>query len=286
MICVTGPGSAKLDYGPMQMTIYAGCQGVGRTDWAQQAAEHAVKVLGELAAYKETAKKPQALVHTNNDYPTVLNVMIEAVKGSGDTDLTPMAAVAGSIADLVADFLAGLGATKAIVNNGGDIALRLAANETTTVGIAPAIGSWPTHYFKVTGTDGIGGVTTSGQGGRSFTKGIATAAVIVAGRAAMADACATSVANATYAPHPAIKLEYAGVMDPESDIADHLVVSEVGEVPVEVIYAALENGYRRARELYAGGVIKGAAIFINERGLMLPAKLLIPAKNITEREGY
>ncbi len=286
MLNVTQPGSVSLDYGPMQMTIYAGRQGEPQTGWAKQAAEYAVQVLGELAVHKETAKKPQSLVRVDDSYPAVLNVMIAAVKSSGDVTLTPMAAVAGSFADLVADFLVGLGATKAIVNNGGDIALRLAPGETTTVGIAPAIGTWPTHCLRVGGDDGIGGVTTSGLGGRSFTKGIATAAVITAGRAAMADACATSVANATYAPHPTIKLEYAGVMDPESDIADHLVVSEVGDVPVEVVYAALENGYRRAHELYTGGQIKGAALFVNERGLMLPATLLSPMNNITERKGF
>lgn len=286
MIDVTQPGSVSLDYGPMQMTIYAGRQGEPRTGWAKQAAEYAVEVLGELAAHKETAKKPQALVRVDDSQPPVLNAMIEAVKASGDATLTPMAAVAGTIADLVADYLVELGATKAIVNNGGDIALRLTADETTTVGIAPAIGSWPSHYLKVSGTDGIGGITTSGLGGRSFTKGIATAAVITASRAATADACATSVANATYAPHPSIKLEYAGAMDPETDIADHLVVSEVGDVPAEVVYAALENGYRRARELYNSGLIKGAALFVGERGLMLPATLLSPMNNITEREGF
>ncbi len=286
MIEVTRPGGVSLDYGPMQMTIYAARRGQPLTEWARLGAEYAVQILGELAAYKETAKKPQALVQVDDGYPPVLNEMIAAVKGSGDETLTPMAAVAGTIADLVADYLVGLGATKVIVNNGGDIALRLDADETTTVGIAPAIGSWPSHYLRVAGTDGIGGVTTSGQGGRSFTKGIATAAVITAERAAIADACATSVANATYAPHPAIKLEYAGTMDPESDIADHLVVSEVGDVPTAVVYAALENGYRRAAELYSGGLIKGAALFVGERGLMLPATLLAPMKNITEREGF
>lgn len=285
---MTPAGNITLDYGPMQMRIYAGRRGNPQTDWAREAAGYAVKVLGELAAYQDTAKKPQKLVRPDRSYPAVLNLMIQAVIDSGDPDLTPMAAVAGSIADLVADYLTGLGATKAIVNNGGDIALRLTDGETTKVGIAPAIDSRPTHCLAVSARDRIGGVTTSGLGGRSFTKGIATAAVIVAGRAAMADACATSVANATYAPHPNIKLEYAGAMDPESDIAGHLVVSEVGALPAEVIYTAGENGCRRARELYAGGIIKGAAVFVGGRSLMLPANLLNPLynHNITVREGF
>lgn len=286
MIHEMQPGNVSLDYGPMQMTIYAGQQGRPATEWAREAAEYAVKVLGELAAFKEAAKRPQAAVRVNDGYPAALNVMIDAVIRSGDATLTPMAAVAGTIADLVADFLAELGASKAIVNNGGDIALRLGAGETAVVGVAPVIGSYPTHYLKVTAGDGVGGIATSGLGGRSFTKGIATAAVIAAGRAALADACATSVANATYTSHPAIKLEYAGVIDPESDIADHLVVTEVGELPAEAVYTAIENGYRRARELFAAGLIKGAALFINERGLALPATLLSPMKAIIEKEGF
>jgi uncharacterized protein len=272
------PGGVTVDYGPMQMAIYAGRGGRPMTEWSRAAAEYAVKVLGELAAFKESAKKPQAVLRVSDGFPAILNTMIDAVTRSGDATLTPMAAVAGAIADLVADFLAEQGATKVVVNNGGDIALRLGAGESTTVGVAPAIGDRPAYYIKVTGGDCIGGITTSGMGGRSFTKGIASAAVIVASRAALADACATSVANAVYVPHPAIKLAYAGTIDPESDIADHLVVTEVGELPEEVISTALGNGYRRARELFDGGLIKGAALFVGERGLMLPTTLLSPLK--------
>ena len=89
--------------------------------------------------------------------------------------------------------------------------------------------------LRITANDGVGGIATSGLGGRSFTKGIATAVTVAAPRAAMADACATAVANAVYTPHPTIKLEFAKNIDPDSDIGEHQVVCGVDDLPPEVV---------------------------------------------------
>ena len=61
------------------------------------------------------------------------HTMWAAVSMIGDSDLTPMAAVAGTIADATADFLVESGLTRVIVNNGGDVAVRLTKGETVSV---------------------------------------------------------------------------------------------------------------------------------------------------------
>ena len=110
-----------------------------------------------------------------------------------------MAAVAGTIADATADFLAESGLTRVIVNNGGDVAVRLAEGEKVSVGIRPDVNRpRVSHRLLLAPEMDIGGVCTSGLGGRSFTRGIASAATVFANRAAIADAAATAVANATF----------------------------------------------------------------------------------------
>lgn len=275
MITVMAPGRVSLDFGPIQMTIKALAGSSPLTGAAQQAAEYAVQVLYELAAHQKTAASPQLAIRGGNDWPEVLKRMLAAVQRTGDITLTPMAAVAGTIADLTADWLQARGATKAIVNNGGDIALRLACGQKTAVGVAPAIGRRPTHKLVLADIRGIGGVATSGLGGRSFTKGIATAAIVAADTAAIADACATSLGNATYVGHPAVKLARAEQLDPNTDIWGHQVVTAVGLLPPPVVEAALMNGRSRATELYDQGIIAGAAVFVQQQLVMVPEGFIV-----------
>lgn len=284
MIKELGPSSVGLDFGPTQMTISVFGNGAG-IGVAREAALYAASLVGDLAAVKQTAALPQNRLGDTAGLPEVLRQMVAAVKASGDAELTPMAAVAGTVADLTADWLAAKGIPKVIVNNGGDIAIRLAAGESAAVGVAPGLGLAHTHVLEVAAGDGVGGVATSGLGGRSFTKGIATAAVAVAGRAALADACATSIGNATYAPHPAIRMAPAEEIDPLTDIAGHLVVREVGPLPPGIIQAALTGGWRRAETLRCLGVIKGAAVFINHWGVMVPENFAKPVDTIRIEEG-
>jgi len=275
MITIVKPGTVKLDYGPMQMTIFASKAGCLLTDAAKESAVYAMQVLADLAAVKSFAAQAQTKFNEQchlTDFPEVLQRMVQSVQLSGDVTLTPMAAVAGTIADMAAEWLTAQGATKVIVNNGGDIAIRLLAGEHTTVGIAPAIGLSPSHviHIEATSVRPIGGIATSGLGGRSFTKGIATAAVVAAGSASFADACATSVGNATYVEHPNIICALAQELDPNTDIWGHTVVREVGVLPEAVLQQALYNGWQRANELYQSGLINGAAIFVQNIGIMIP----------------
>lgn len=283
MIAVLGPGRVRLDYGPTQMLIAAEGGRLSPTA-AEDAARYAAGLIDQLAAVKLEAARPQQAIGAIDHYPEVLRRMVIAVRASGDADLTPMAAVAGTVADLTAEYLERNGAEKAIVNNGGDIAIRLQGGYVAEVGIAPAIDLPYTHVLTVRAGDGVGGVATSGLGGRSFTKGIATAAVAVAQTASLADACATSIGNAAYAAHPAIKLVAAETIDPLTDIAGHLVVREVGVLPAEVVQQAFYNGWRKADALWRGGLILGAALFIGQWGVMIPETLARPAGDIQIEE--
>jgi ApbE superfamily uncharacterized protein (UPF0280 family) len=275
MISVITPGVVKVDYGPLQMTISGQNEGGPMTEAAGKAAYQAMKVLTQLAAYRQAAASPQPDIIDKDSFPQVLRQMIAAVKGSGDVTLTPMAAVAGTIADLTADWLTAEGATKVIVNNGGDIAIRLAGSQKTAVGVAPAIGRKATHRLNLTAGSGIKGVATSGLGGRSFTKGIAAAAVVAAKSASLADACATSLGNATYVEHPAVKTAWAEELDPNTDIRGHRVVQEIGLLPQAVIEQALMGGWTRAAELVKQGLIVGAAVFVQQQMIMIPEDFLM-----------
>ena len=75
--------------------------------------------------------------------------MIRACKKMEARDLTPLAAVAGASSDVVADFLIAKGGTKIIVDNGGDIAIRLKGDEQARVGIKTEVDARRPSYLLV-----------------------------------------------------------------------------------------------------------------------------------------
>jgi ApbE superfamily uncharacterized protein (UPF0280 family) len=181
-------------------------------------------------------------------------------------DLTPLAAVAGAGSDLVADFLFDRGATKVIVDNGGDIALRLREGEAARVGLKTDIDAEnPAYVIPIDAKMSVGGVATSGLGGRSFTKGIASAATVLAENASLADAAATVLGNFTNIEDPRIVRALAQNIYPETDIAGEWVTLQVGELPPERVEEALQNGLRKARDLCERELIKGALIAVKAR---------------------
>ena len=123
---------------------------------------------------------------------------------AGEAFITPMAAVAGAVADEILAAMrraVGEDLARICVNNGGDIALWLAPGEATTVGLVSRPDR-PTLFARarLAAEDGIGGIATSGAPGRSFSLGVADAVTILASCAAEADAAATVVANAVDLP--------------------------------------------------------------------------------------
>lgn len=274
MITWLGPGRIYMDYGPIQATLSAWQGTRPMEEELPLAAEYGGKCLGELSAFLAVAKLPPERIRNLAALPGILREMVLTVRSCQDPSLTPMAAVAGTFADTMADFLVDRGATKVMVSNGGDIALRLLPGETTRVGIVSDIAAGAySHVLDVTSSDGIGGICTSGFGGRSFTKGIASAVVTLARNCRSADAAATLIANHTTAPDPGIHMVRAETIDPETDIPNHLVTAAIGELAPETWSNAVLNGAAKAQEFMKMQVISGAAIFAGDRMTMLPERL-------------
>jgi ApbE superfamily uncharacterized protein (UPF0280 family) len=177
--------------------------------------------------------------------------------------ITPMAAVAGSVAEEILGAMLGAARLdRAYVNNGGDIALHLTGRELFTVGLMDR----PDHHgvmqtIKIEADDPARGVATSGRHGRSFSLGIADAVTVLAKTASQADAAATIIANAVDLPgHPAIVRCPANEVQPDSDLGTRLVTRDVGALGEGEIDDALRAGVSRAQQLLAAGLIEGAAL--------------------------
>ncbi len=177
--------------------------------------------------------------------------------------ITPMAAVAGAVADEVLAAMTGAAElSRAFVNNGGDIALHLTDDAAFTIGMVELPGT-PNLFgaTRIASGDPVRGVATSGWRGRSFSLGVADSVTVLAHGAATADACATLVANAVDLPgHPAISRAPACDFDPQSDLGRRLVTRAVGPLAAREVDAALEPGVAEARRLMADGVIFAAAL--------------------------
>jgi uncharacterized protein len=259
-------GAVLLDYGPMRMVIQAFDRATPLVDLAMEGAGLAMRLLEDQARFLPVIKKKAHTLEVRPEYPEVVRKMIDSTRKMEELDLTPLAAVAGAGSDLVADFLFDRGATKVIVDNGGDIALRLREDEVARVGLKTDIDAEnPAYVIPIDAEMGVGGVATSGLGGRSFTKGIASAATVLAEDASVADAAATVLGNFTNVEDPRITRATAESLYPETDIAGEWVTTGVGALPPERVEEALQNGLRKARALVERGLIKGALIAVKQR---------------------
>jgi len=178
--------------------------------------------------------------------------------------ITPMAAVAGAVAEEILKALICPGITRAYVNNGGDIALHLAHGAHFTVGLVDRpdqprlIGR-----ARLDASGPVRGVATSGWRGRSFSLGIADAVTVLAPSAAMADAAATVIANAVDLPdHRGIVRAAARDLQPDSDLRELRVTREVPRLGAGERDEALSRGLSVARALLARGLICGAALHL------------------------
>ena len=150
--------------------------------------------------------------------------MAEAVWPHRAVYITPMAAVAGAVADeMLQAMCAGRALDKAYVNDGGDIAIHLAPGHELRAGIFRRCARRRGAPDRTTSP--VRGIATSGRGGRSFSLGIADAVTVLAATAAAADAAATLIANAVNVDHPSIERRPARELDPDSDLVDLPVTS-------------------------------------------------------------
>ena len=259
-------GTVLVDYGPMHMFISVSENGRPLVELAEEGARVAMKVLEDLAKFLPVIKKKSIELEVEEAFPDAVRRMIEATKKMEEPDLTPLAAVAGTASDVVGDFIFNRGGTKIIVDNGGDIAIRLREGEVARVGIKTEIeAKQPDYLITIDSTMGIGGVATSGLGGRSFTKGIASAVTVLSESASLSDAAATVIGNFTNVEDPHIMRCLAERLYPDTDIAGERVTTKVGRLSREKIEEALNNGLSKAHSICEKGLIKGAFIAVQEK---------------------
>ncbi len=179
---------------------------------------------------------------------------------AADHFITPMAAVAGSVAEeILGAMRTRRGSTRAYVNNGGDIALHLADGE-QFIGRAdgPPGPAGLAANDDIEADDPVRGIATSGRHGRSFSLGIADAVTVLARTASRADAAATIIANAVDLPgHPAVIRCPANELQPDSDLGSRLVTRDVGPLTEDEIETALRAGARQAQQLFTVGIDRG-----------------------------
>lgn len=199
----------------------------------------------------------------------IAKTMVAATGAFAGEFITPMAAVAGSVADHVLTAMCGdRKLTRAYVNNGGDIALKIFEGQ-FQIGICDdPITGVAGGTVTLTRDDRIGGIATSGWRGRSFSRGIADAVTVLAKTAAMADAAATMIANQVDLPDT---LEHAGKitrvaasqLSPDSDLGNRLVTTDVTGLSAEDKTLALSRGADVARAYLGRGLISAAYIALD-----------------------
>jgi hypothetical protein len=261
-----------LQHGPIDLIVEA----FGAREEVQRAYAQAVDAFGDvlpqLVRELPLLRAPLGTIKVDVDGP-VARRMVAACWPFRESFITPMAAVAGAVADHVLDrMLRDVAVRRAYVNDGGDIALHLAPGETFTCGVAhdlatPSLGG----TIALTADMPVRGVATSGRackgrGGRSFSFGIADAVTVLAADGAAADAAATAIANAVDLPgHAAVTRVPACEIDPDSDLGARPVTLDVEPLDRTEIERALSAGVARAESLRQAGHIYGAVLVLQQR---------------------
>lgn len=260
------PGNKAVlaENGPLRLIIQAYKGELLDITLATKGAEYSFGCLERVAKEQDLLRHFHPLIKVSaND--KIARMMIESVRLIGDEDLTPMAAVAGTIADFVADYLFELGSTRVIVDNGGDIAIRLSPGEIVRVGFRPEITSQEiSHLIEIDSRSKSWGVNTSGLGGRSLTRGIASGVTAFATSSSVADAAATAIANSCITDDENIHMVPAKSIDPNSDLGELLVTASAVSISDETKKKALENGLEKAELLVKRGIIRGAVLAVGE----------------------
>ncbi|MBP8309219.1 MAG: UPF0280 family protein [Burkholderiaceae bacterium] len=275
-----GPVRAQLaprrwhfQHGPIDLIIGAH----GDDGAVHEAFEHAwarfQNVLPELVGELALLRQP---VNTNCALRgTVAQRMWRACAPFAPEFITPMAAVAGSVAQEILASFEQDGVCRAWVNNGGDIALHLQAGEQAVLAVCadPAAVASPADRVVIEADSAVRGVATSGWRGRSFSLGIADAVTVLAREAAQADAAATMIANQVDCDDEAIERRPACELKDDSDLGDQPVTVRVGSLSLAKTQQALERGARFAQALIARDLITQAMLSLQGR-----SRIVVPSK--------
>ena len=251
-----------LNHGPIDLIIEA--IGPERDACYRQAVQRFKSILTDLVQELPALRSP--ITERHRFQGSTAKRMARAAGPFDAVFVTPMAAVAGAVADEILQALvAGRVVRKAYVNNGGDIAFHLTPGERMTA-------AGPAGVIEITYDDPARGIATSGAGGRSHSLGIADAVTVIACSAAEADVAATLIANAVDFPgHPAIKRVPATDLAPGSDLGERLVTVVVGALTPQEIDQALERGAVLAGRYQQEGRIVEAALSLRGRHKLVAA---------------
>jgi uncharacterized protein len=264
-----------LQDGPIDLIVEAEGSEADRRSAYQAAVRRFTGLLDELCAELAELRKPAHPQQCSLKGVVARRMHAAVAPFAADHFITPMAAVAGSVAEeILGAMLAAAPLTRAYVNNGGDIALHLADGRQFSIGLMDR----PDRHGvlrtqDIDAADVARGIATSGRHGRSFSLGIADAVTVLARTASQADAAATIIANAVDLPeHPAIVRCPANELQPDSDLGALLVTRQVGELSDNEVESALDAGMNCARELLASGLIEGATLRLRGQTMVVGAK--------------
>ena len=131
-------------------------------------------------------------IEEKNKIPEIVTRMTESAEKFG---IGPMSAVAGTLAEFAVEAMHGAGATYAMVDNGGDVAL--ISDREVLVGIYAGESPFSNRIaLKLHPSSSLLGVcTSSGTVGHSISFGNADAATVISNSASLSDAAATALGN-------------------------------------------------------------------------------------------
>lgn len=246
-----------LHHGPIDLIVEV--FGAGRDACYARAVDRFQTVLRELAEELPALRQPLGA----GDFTSPTARRMAAAVRRFDVFVTPMAAVAGAVADeMLAAMISGEDIEKAYVNNGGDVAFHLSPGH--SVEAAGAAGPVVIGF-----DDSPRGLATSGWRGRSHSLGVADAVTVAARNAASADAAATLIANVVDFPgHPRISRARACDLAPDSDLGDRLVTTDVGALTAAEAASALRRGAAFADRLIADRIITEASLTLQGQTLI------------------
>lgn len=265
-------------HGPIELVI--GVDGAPQAVEAAllQAWQRFTGVLSELVAELPVLRKP-AGPDALSQGRVATRMLLACRPYASQVFVTPMAAVAGSVADELIGFFSSPGIERAYINNGGDIALHLGPRSHYKVGLFSDLARYQGDAidldgsFTIDATMPVRGIATSGWRGRSFSLGIADSVTVLAADAAKADVAATLVANQVNVQHSAVRRAPANTLKDDTDLGARLVTVEVGALPKAAIDAALDQAAAYAERLCDQGVINGAVLMLqgSVRAVGMPA---------------
>jgi len=238
-----------LEIGPTSLVIIGEMDGKPYEFQKELLVEKVNSLLAEIREFLPVLKQKAYKIKNTKHMPDVPKKMVEAVKTIDEASLTPMAAVAGSVADGIKEFLRNEGLDLVSVNNGGDISIFNKKAKGLKIDIGDIHTGESSPYLLNIEQLIDFGLATSGFGGRSFTLGLADIVTVIAATGAVADAATTFICNCTNTESEQITRKKASEIDPLTDIPDDNVTFKIGQLYKHDILKALDNGLGIAANL-------------------------------------